>query len=648
MNYKTTVLLLILVLTFGGYLWFIERGSETTWEHRQRQAQRDPDAGDPLFADAGSLAGRITELTITREGQPPATLTRRDDRWYQTTPVTWPMRDAAITSLAEAIAKLAVLQRFTTDDKETPGREEINLAPARAIVTARLADSDASPITLHLGDRTLGRRAYLATEEDGPVLVVSDTLHRLILDNKVSTWRQSALAGPAPSAVARVVLTQPDLTVIAERTDEYWQFAGDHTGRASDDAVTKLITTVEQGRVEEFIADGPEDLNVYGLASPTLTLQLEPTSDTPPTLLQIGAPVDLAGNASFATLTGPQIGGKAVFTVRKATVKALRRSVDELRSRRMTPLPATSVTKIHVSRDGAEDLHARREGDNWAFADPAPSFAADNQLLSRLVQIVTGTRAIDWIPDYQPDADPAITVELIAIGQPTPDRLRLYRDGDAHLVALRNNETIGYRIGIEATAELTRPRIAFRNRTVLAIEPDDIERLTLTRPDGVVHTLVRLDDEPAPLKLVDSDEEIPAERDAVEQLIQAVAPLTADRWQADTPPDSLPAGHAAVELTLADNTSHRVFIDPTRQTAWVNDGGHLFAISDRLTETITAELRDRTLVDVSRGLITTARRSGNPSVTLTQERGLVSVDGIDNPDPETPGAVIDVLSGLKV
>ncbi|MEE9212023.1 MAG: hypothetical protein V3U29_05160, partial [Phycisphaeraceae bacterium] len=272
-------------------------------------------------------------------------------------------------------------------------------------------------------------------------------------------------------------------------------------------------------------------------------------------------------------------------------------------------------------------------------------YEADDGEVADLVDTIVKTRANAYVPNAKPDAEPLATITLTAIGRPEPETLKVYATADETRLVLRNTESTGYMVEADSLAIVFKPVLSLRKRQVLDIGADTLTRLTITRPDGLVHTFSR--EQTGPWQLAGHEK---FEADALDDLLERLPVLRAVRW---LDPSTGPTGNVTddfgVLLNTADGTSVSLSVDPETRAATAGGVDMPFEVSETLLEKLDAEFHHRTVLpimidDIASVTIT----KDDKSLAITKTADVYVSEGGEEVDQSAAGALFDTLAGLRV
>ena len=711
MNFRTTILLLVLLIIVAGSLYFIEnkRGDAPTPVADTTATDRD---GEPLHEPDAFPADAVAAITIEHKGTT-IEIVREGDDWQQTAPTAFPLTSWSTEQIGKDAAGLHHVERFTPGRDDAPALADIGLEPPVATVTFRFkpGENGSTPAarTIRLGDRlAIGGRGYAMVGGSEGVYVINDALHKQILGKKPEELRKKSFDAPEEGKSDRVLYTRDGRTLALLKADGNWAFGGSDGGRVDKEKVKTLLTNVGSMYISEFIADEPVNLADYGLDEPQITVAIraapqaksedadgggegeqeqeeEEQDDAPGVeVLRIGGPVDFKNEHFFATRSLADEPSHVIFTVAKYFVEKFTESVDDFRDARITPLPSGDMREVVIERNGATAVRLVRSEGSWRFGDPDPGYAADSGSADRLVGDIVNARADAYQAGVEPAEDPMAQVTLAAIGRPEPDVLRLYAaEQSAKLLVVRNRETTGYVIDRDDLKRAFEPTIALRERRVLELPRERLNHVVVSRADGESFAFARdvppaadaaADEgapaadagegaaapdagageaapspEPGPWSLADHDR---FEADALQAMIGALLPLRAEHWYEPPAPLEQPT---EVTLSTAEGAQATIRFDVESAKATVVPPGaevavEGFELSTGTIEKVDVEFRYRTILELDADAIASVRvvRGEEAVVVERDEDGdYTGPEGIEL-DDSAAGGLFDTLAGLQV
>lgn len=530
MNFKTTLVLIVLLAVLGGFAYVMKDRSPS---YSEMQAKRDADInGVSLFAADQLKSNWVDTLTLTQDGKH-AKLSRVNDQWRQVEPVDFSLSKTNVLEVIDTILDLKYTDVFTPGKNDYPTLDKLGLAPAAATITLAGSGEHVFSYQINVGRTIVGGKLYVTRDNDPKVYVVPDALANELTNQPTHRWRITSLPAPGENQAQSITLinhsqdnssnTAADIEL--QKTNGSWQLKSPDQGRVDRQAVASLLNTAKATTIQKFIADAPADLSVFGLTSPAVKLIIvssRPSLDkdaaqkiqTVTQTLSIGAPADLQNNTYYATWTQSESQsqpaksdktGPSVFTLDKAAFTHFTQSVDTLRDPLLTPLEQGQVKQITLNHQNTSAAFSR-SAKGWEYDKPAdlkqidnkqPDYLADDSSVSKLVAAITSTKATRFVPRIA-EAGPAFaTVKLTSTGQATPDVLRIWTvnekddKGQSQWLVVRNDEPVGRVVLASQLAGVVLPAWQFRDRELADLPAQKINHIVISQPDGSKIDLTR-------------------------------------------------------------------------------------------------------------------------------------------------------------
>jgi hypothetical protein len=157
-----------------------------------------------------------------------------------------------------------------------------------------------------------------------------------------------------------------------------WQITAPKPLGADQESVTSLLSSVSTLNSERLVDEKAADLTPYGLAQPSLELDIT-SKDAKPHKLLVGDDTP-AGNAVFAKLDGDP----RVFTIASYNKSSLDKSANDLRDKRLLTLDFDKLSQVELVTE-KQDIQFGRNKQEWQIVKPKPS-RADNFQVEEIVR----------------------------------------------------------------------------------------------------------------------------------------------------------------------------------------------------------------------------------------------------------------------
>jgi hypothetical protein len=427
---RTLLVLLILVLGLGAFIWFYERDLPSS-EERVEQAKRvlpvekdditavaiESEAGavrfervDPPKPPAGEdkeakeeKAEEEAEESETLDAEDLAPLAP-DAEWRITQPFAARADYAAVDGLLSA---LTALERSRTLEDAVPA--DVGLDKPRA--TVRLATAGGEKV-LKVGAAVPTGGAVIVgiegIEGDDRAYVVPDSILAEI-QKAPGDWRDRQMFHARRGEIEGIRLSGPAGQVVLTQQGERFRIDSPFRDRADREKADSLYADLSGLTAERFVDEPERPLAELGLEPPRAVVEVA-VRGKGPVRVELGAPVDSEAPASLEEETGEPLLhariGRQVFETRTGLAEAAARPAAEWRSLSLTSFDVFEVDAATV-QDGQGSLSLERAGTDWKRGEETISYVA----LSDLLFAVTGARADRLVSGPAP-GKPVLTMTL--------------------------------------------------------------------------------------------------------------------------------------------------------------------------------------------------------------------------------------------
>ena len=399
MNWRTTLILAVVVLGVFAYLRFFEMKQPSTEEAR-RQAQ------NVVNFDRSKVDG-----IIIQNGDEKIEIRRRDNKWRLETPI----KDQADGALVEnLLSDLETWQKEGTipaKDIEADKSKLNEYGLNRPKLKLKLIGADRPPEILFGKDAALEGRMYVRFENSKETFLARQSVKKDI-DKKAEEFRDKKLTDVTTAQVRRIALKTPAGEMELEKKDEHWDIVKPLRARADDEKVGDLIAQITTARIQQFVADDHGDLRPYGLAEPRGSITLFSQQGRKDQKVEIADSIKVFGQEDKGQML--QIGGVpekekeqvyvrfaprgAVYTLPKKIEEALNTKPADLRDYHLVRIDTNVLDRITIDVPGkGKTVLARKDG-NWTIANQNNT-AADSGAVRRLIDTLQNERVTKFVED---------------------------------------------------------------------------------------------------------------------------------------------------------------------------------------------------------------------------------------------------------
>lgn len=332
------LLLALVVLAAGAYIYFVERHAPTTDEIAERK--------DKLFAD---LEQEKIRKVLISNSHGTFELEKKDGEWKLVAPVA---DDANQGNVASLLSSLRSLKAERTLDAKDLKLADYGLDPAALSVTAE--DEAGARFAVKLGGELPLGNTRAALTDGANVYLVNKYLASDI-DRDLSGWRSDQLVQLYSSDVASLSVVSPAGRVALAHSGGVWTLTEPFADLADRDRAEGVVSDLNAARIKEFVDTG-DAAEAMGLAAPHAEITIV-RKDKPPVKLAFGAEREVDGSKQVACRRGERL-----FWVDANAAARVQAAAGEWRSTYLVRLDTWSASALELSAGGAAASLERKDG----------------------------------------------------------------------------------------------------------------------------------------------------------------------------------------------------------------------------------------------------------------------------------------------
>jgi hypothetical protein len=400
---RNTLVLLLVLLALGAYLWFVERPSQ----EREAEAKK-------LVA---LKKDDVTGITLTYPDRTIALTKNEQGHWRLTKPVEADADDPVVSNMLVAIEQADVSRTLEdVGDKLA----SYGLAPPEATVDLTLKDGKPFP-SLKVGKTTqVGSAAYIQKDDD-PKVYIGTMAFQSAMKKQVKDVRDKSLVTFEDQDVKKFEIEKAGTKIVAERGDgDTWKITAPGEYPADSAEIRAFLASLRGLRVDEFVDDAPADLAKYGLTEPQLRVAVWIGKDAAQKTLLLGSFKDEEANKKSIYAKRAELPG--VVTLPDYAIKNLDKSLSTLRDKTVVRFTKDQAAKLAVTRKDGNGFTLVKKDGAWHVEEPGPG-TERAPTITRFIDDVAGFKGTEIISE-----DPK--VDLREYGLATPDMTVAISDAD--------------------------------------------------------------------------------------------------------------------------------------------------------------------------------------------------------------------------
>ncbi len=413
---RNTLILLVLGLALGGYIYFVES--------KREPAPADGEAPVTHAKVFTADAAKIEEITVKGTAGESTTVRKSNNAWQMVAPVQAAADETEASGLATS---LATLEEQRVIEEQPKDIAPYGLSPARIEVTFKLA-GDATPKHLLIGDKTATGSDVYARLADKPKVFLIQAFAEGSFDKTTFQLREKKILAVDREKVDGITVDHAKTIVQLARQGDVWSLKQPWAARADFGAVESLLSRLSTGQMKSIVTDDPAaPLKEYGLDAPDTKVTLAAGSTT--------AGILLGKATAQGDVYAKDIARPLVFTVEKALADDLTRAAADYRMKDVFGFRAYTGTRLEVARAGAATIFEKKKGpekdavEKWTLIQPAK--AVDDAKVEDLATKVAALRAESFVDALPGDATEFARVSTKFDENRKQETVTLYKTADA-------------------------------------------------------------------------------------------------------------------------------------------------------------------------------------------------------------------------
>jgi Domain of unknown function (DUF4340) len=385
MKARTTLLLLIIAVALGAFIFALDRWSQSTRERRERAAL-------VISVTRANIQG----FTI-RDGEDLIRVKAEGDAWKMIAPWQDDADAGVVDQLLDATQSLRpenVITDLGRGHKKSQMLKDFGLNKSRLRLKL---EGKQMPAELQFGlDTAVQGESYLRIADDDAVYVVSNDLKNIV-SKKPEDFRDHRMTPFLTTLINRVIFRVSGGEIELAKEQDNWLLVRPIKGRASNDAVADILTRMNKAQIAKFVSDNNSNRGSFGLDSPSNLVTLF-GDDGKKVEIEIGRQVPSDQDCVYAGL--PQ--RKSIVEVNKAFASLFNITPNDLRDRKIARMNPDLIDRVTVEHANEPKIVLARDENRWRFLSPA-SAPANGDNITRLIQGVNDGEVSQFVSDTATD-----------------------------------------------------------------------------------------------------------------------------------------------------------------------------------------------------------------------------------------------------
>ena len=377
----STLILLVVALGLGGYLYFVE----------SERPVADENAKAKVFTYDSA---KINQLQVTsRTGEVTALRKDAKDVWTIVQPANAPADRNIVSDL---VTNLANLEEQRIVDENAADLKAYGLAEPAVDVTFHV-DGEKEPKRILLGDKTPASSGTYAKLPSGNRIFLVNSALETAADKSAFDFRDKAALAFDQAGVTSLELASGTQTIRLEKSGEEWKLVKPIQAPADFVSVSGLIGQLQSAQMTT-LKDRPEDLKdlkQYGLDKPAVVATLGMGASS--------VKFELGKEADAGSVWGRDPAKAAVFSINNGVAMELKKTVDNFRRKEVFDFRPFNTTRFEITRGADTRAFERVKGtganavDTWKQIAPAAKTVDSSNFEGALLDF-SNLRAESFVP----------------------------------------------------------------------------------------------------------------------------------------------------------------------------------------------------------------------------------------------------------
>jgi len=335
MNFKTTIVLLVLLAAVGGYVGFSVLGHD-------KKAETATTAGNGKLLNLDSAD--VTKVTLTQSDGSKIALEKSGAQWRLVEPMAAPAESFGADDLVRQLTDLKSRGQVAADQTAAVGLDHPSY-----VVELTAKDGKTRKISLPAKPNIGDTFDVLVDDRTKPDVVVASSLFDQ-LDKPAASYRSKKLIDITSDQIKQVVITHKG-TIRLEKEAGDWKIVEPKMMPGDSSAISSLLSAIADLNASDFIQN-PSAAASYGLAKPSMTVwfstlspSTQPSESQPAgTTIAFGRFESIEQKDVYAS-----VNGGPVVTVSTSSQDSLNKTTLDLRDKKIVDIDPAHVTSFTLA-----------------------------------------------------------------------------------------------------------------------------------------------------------------------------------------------------------------------------------------------------------------------------------------------------------
>lgn len=399
MNQRKSLLMTVVLLLLGGYIYFVEVPREQKESEEKKLVTLDKDA--------------ISEIALIYPDRALTLKKNEAGKWRITQPVEADADEPTVNNLITTVID-AEIKRTLDEAPHDLTVYGLNAPGVKLKLT--LKDGKSLPLVLLGKDTPVGSSIYAQKEGEQKILLLQQIL-RSGLTKEVKDVRDRTILTFPDDEVSKVDIRAADREIVLRKADGGWKLEKPISAKADDTEVRTFLSNVRSIRAQDFLEDPLLEPKEFGLAPPQLEVTLTVGADNTQKTLQLGNEKsdDKGGKTRYLKRAGQE---KPLFLVGDWVLRDIGKTASDFRDKTVAQIAPDQAAKVEVKRQDGDTFTLTRGTDNKWTIDKTVEGTLREPALSQFVADLRELRGFEIAAENPTDLssygldNPVVTISV--------------------------------------------------------------------------------------------------------------------------------------------------------------------------------------------------------------------------------------------
>jgi hypothetical protein len=351
MRYKGTLILLVLVVLLGLYLYAVELPSQKAKQQEEEKSQRmasfKPDEAVGLFL---SYPHRPADQEILLEKN-------SENKWQIVKPIVFPADQSEVYNL---LSSMESMKAERVVEEKAQDLKVYGLDQPEIQVSVRLKDQEEH---LLFGDSApVGSTIYVMRSGED-IVRLTDQFHKTRLTKTVADLRKKEVLDLDPQRVTQLILEYPGQTFALAKEGGRWWIKSPSVLRADDEVISDMVGFLGRLRAKDFV-DQASSVLLKSFQHPRVKVDIESENGTAATLsIYDVLPSSQDKRRTYAVTSTSH----TIYLIEDKAVTDLEKDIFTLGDKHLLAFDPEQVKVVEIKKASDEVLVIRREDNGWSL-----------------------------------------------------------------------------------------------------------------------------------------------------------------------------------------------------------------------------------------------------------------------------------------